>query len=142
MVFGSTQPETADNKWRRQLDVFVKENQKELAALAWGLWQENGSSQGTIGINLKPVPHFVYCPQDSIEKLNDNVDNRLQEILGLIKHHKPEIEVLMIAIGKDEVKLIYFESNPAPEECFNQVGKDINTLMDDLERGLSEKVNL
>ena len=69
-MFSSGQTETGDTKWRRQIDRFVKENQQELAALFWGLWLENGDSQGTIGIDIKPHPHFVYCPQNEIEKLN------------------------------------------------------------------------
>lgn len=65
-MFSIPQPETADNKWRRQLDKFVKNNQPELAALFWGLWLENGNSQGTIGIDFQPTPRFVYCPQSEI----------------------------------------------------------------------------
>jgi hypothetical protein len=58
-MFSIPQPETAENKWRGQLDRFVKNNQLELAALFWGLWLENGNRQGTIGIDLQPTPHFV-----------------------------------------------------------------------------------
>src|SRR5690349_5301060 len=104
MMFGSTQSESGDNKWRRQLDKFAKENQQELAALFWALWLENSDSQGTIGIDLQPTPHFVYCPKEAIEKLNDKVENRLQEILGIVENHKPEVEVVMIGIGKGEIK--------------------------------------
>ena len=39
-LFGKIQPEKAEDKWRLQLDQFVKANQQELAALAWGLFQE------------------------------------------------------------------------------------------------------
>ncbi|MDP5337561.1 MAG: hypothetical protein NWQ28_03175, partial [Nodularia sp. (in: cyanobacteria)] len=102
MMFGSNQPETGNSKWRGQLDRFVKENQRDLAALFWGLWLENGNSQGTVGIDLQPTPHFIYCPQAAIEDLNQKVDNRLQEILGIVDHHKPEMEVVMIGIGKGE----------------------------------------
>ncbi|MBW4563215.1 MAG: hypothetical protein KME32_19115 [Mojavia pulchra JT2-VF2] len=139
MFFGSTQPESADNKWRGQLDRFVKENQQELAALFWGLWLANGNSQGTIGIDLQPTPHFVYCPQDQIEKLNSKVENRLQEILGIIENHKPEVEVVMIGIGKGEIKLIQFAPEPPPPTCFEQVGKDVDDLLELLEQRMSEK---
>lgn len=139
-MFSSTQPESADNKWRRQLDQFVKANQQELAALSWGLWLENGDSKGTIGINLEPTPHFVYCPKEAIETLNNSVENKLQEILGIIDAHNPEKEVLMIGIGSDQIKLIQFEPEPTPPVCFEQVGADINTLLERLEQGLNEQM--
>ncbi|MEH2070555.1 MAG: hypothetical protein V7K47_20740 [Nostoc sp.] len=140
MMFGSTQPETGDNKWRRQLDKFVKANQKELAALFWGLWLANGDSQGTIGIDLQPTPHFVYCPKEQIEKLNDKVENRLQEILGIVENHKPEVEVVMIGIGKGEIKLIQFAPEPAPAICFEEAGKDVDGLLELLEQRMSEEI--
>ncbi len=140
MFFGSTQSESADNKWRGQLDRFVKANQPELAALFWGLWLENGNSQGTIGIDLQPTPHFVYCPKDEIEKLNSKVENRLQEILGIVENHKPEVEVVMIGIGKGEIKLIQFAPEPAPPACFEQVGKDVDGLLELLEQRMSEQI--
>jgi hypothetical protein len=137
-MFGTSQSESGDSKWRRQLDGFVKTHQQELAALSWGLWLENNDSQGTIGINLQPTPHFVYCPQESIESLNNQVENRLQEILGIVEHHKPEVEVLMIGIGKGEIKLIQFEPQTPPPNCFEQLGKDVNGLLDMLEQQLGE----
>jgi hypothetical protein len=140
MMFGINQPESGENQWRGQLDRFVKGNQQELAALAWGLWLANGDSQGTIGIDLQPTPHFVYCPQEAVEKLNSNVENRLQEILGIIEHHQPEVEVLMIAIGKDEIKLIQFAPEPAPPVCFEQFGQDVDGLLDLLEQRLNEAI--
>ncbi|ARV62650.1 hypothetical protein BZZ01_32025 [Nostocales cyanobacterium HT-58-2] len=138
MIFAPTQPESPDNQWRHQLDKFVKENRQELAALSWGLWLENGDSKGAIGIDLQPTPHFVYCPKEAIEKLNDRVENRLQEILGLVKHHNPEVEVLMIGIGKDQVKLIYFQPELAPPACHEQIGKDVDALLADLEQSLNK----
>ncbi|MFN6516132.1 MAG: hypothetical protein RMY29_016760 [Nostoc sp. CreGUA01] len=140
MMFGSSQPETGDNKWRRQLDKFVKANQQELAALFWGLWLVNGDSQGTVGIDLQPKPHFVYCPQEQIENLNIRVENRLQEILGIVENHKPEVEVVMIGIGKGEIKLIQFAPEPPPPICFEQVGKDVDGLLELLEQRMSEEI--
>jgi hypothetical protein len=140
MMFGSTQPELTDSKWRQQLDRFVKANQLELAALAWGLWSENGNNLGTIGIDFKLKPHFVYCSQAAIEILNDKVENRLQEVLGLIKHHKPEVEVLMLGIGREQVKLIYFEPQPAPPICLEQVGMDLDSLIKSLEQRMSQEI--
>lgn len=139
MMFGSTQSESSD-KQLRQLDRFVKENQPELAALFWGLWLQNGSSQGTIGIDLQPTPHFVYCPQAEIERLNNKVENRLQEILGIIENHKPEIEVVMIGIGKGEVKLIQFAPEPTPPTHFEQIGKDVDELLELLEQRMSTQL--
>ncbi len=141
MMFSSTQPESADNKWRRQLDQFVKTNQQELAALAWGLWLENGDTKGTIGINLEPTPHFVYCPKEAIETLNNNVENKLQEILGIVDAHNSEKEVLMIGIGSDQIKLIQFEPEPPPPVCFEQVAEDVDALLERLEQRLTEQLH-
>ena len=77
-------PDDRENNWRYQINNFVKANKQKLAALAWGLLQEWGDSQGTLGIDLKPKPHFIRCSQESLEKLNSQVDNRIQEILGII----------------------------------------------------------
>lgn len=139
-MFSIPQPETEENKWRGQLDRFVKDNQPELAALFWGLWLENGNSQGTIGINLLPQPHFVYCPQTEIEKLNERVENRLQELLGIIDNNKPETEVVMIAIGKGEIKLIQFAPKLSSETYFHELGKNIDELMDLLEQRLVAQI--
>ncbi|NMF64046.1 beta-carboxysome assembly chaperone CcmS [Brasilonema octagenarum] len=141
MMFASTQSQSPNDEWRRQLNRFVKENQQELAALSWGLWLENGDGKGTIGIDLQPTPHFVYCPKEAIEQFNTTVENRLQEILGIVKHHKPEVEVLMLAIAKDQVKLIYFEPEPAPPSCYERVGKDVDTVLEHLEQVLSKQFN-
>ncbi|MEH2115475.1 beta-carboxysome assembly chaperone CcmS [Nostoc sp.] len=140
MFFGNSQPELGDTKWRRQLDKFVKANQQELAALFWGLWLANGDSQGTVGIDLQPTPHFVYCPKEQIENLNNKVDNRLQEILGIVENHKPEVEVVMIGIGKGEIKLIQFAPEPAPPICFEQAGKDVDGLLDVLEERMRGEI--
>ena len=136
-MFSSTQPNSGEKNWRRQLDQFVKANQQELAALSWGLWLENGDSAGTLGIDLEPTPHFVYCPKEAIETLNSNVENQLQEVLGVVNAHKPEQEVLIIGIGSDQIKLIHFEPEPAPPACFEQVAADVNTLLERLEQRLS-----
>lgn len=139
-MFSSIQADSPENQWRYQLDRFVKNHQQELAALTWGLWLENGNSKGTIGIDLQPTPHFVYCPQTAVEKLNDGVDNKLQEVLGIIKHYNPEVEVLMIGIAKDQIKLIYFEPEIAPLVCFKELGNDINLLLESLEQKMAEQL--
>lgn len=138
---GSSEPETAENLWRRQLAQFVKDNQKDLAALAWGLWLERQNKEEALGIDLKPVPHFVYCPKKAVEELNQKVNKHLQEILGVLDNHNPEKEVLIIGIGEGQLKLIQFETEPAPPVCFEQVGADVNTLLDRLEQRLAQQVN-
>ncbi len=139
-MFSGIQPETGDNNWRRLFDKFVKANQPELAALFWGLWLENGDTQGTIGIDLQPQPHFVYCPKEAVKNLNERVENRLQELLGIIENNKPETEVLMIGIGKGEIKLIQFAPEPSPQVCFEQVGKDVDSLLESLEERIIEQI--
>lgn len=141
MIFATTRPESPDNQWRRQLDRFVKQHQQELAALSWGLWLENGDSKGTIGIDLQPTPHFVYCPKEAIEKLNTRVEKKLQEVLGILENYKTEVEVLMIGIGKDEIKLIYFEPEVAPPTCYERLGEDVNSLLEHLEQLLNQQFN-
>lgn len=138
----TNQPDLDEKSWQRQLDGFVEMNQKELAALAWGLHLQWGEQADTLGIDLKPTPHFVACPKSAIEQLNKNVKNRLQEILGIVDGYQPEKEVLMIGIGSDHVKLIYFESEPSPPECFEQVGKDVDTLLKQLEELMTIQINL
>ncbi|MEM7724929.1 MAG: hypothetical protein AAF208_00990 [Cyanobacteria bacterium P01_A01_bin.45] len=142
MIFTSTQPESPEDKWKHHLNKFVKANQQQLAALSWGLWLQNGSTQGSIGIDLQPHPHFVYCPQEEVEKLNDRVDNQLQEILGLANNHNPEVEVLMIGIGKGQIKLIYFQPEISPPECFETLGRDVNTLLTQLEEEMNKTIKL
>ena len=139
-MFGSTQPHQKENPWRRQLDEFVKANKQELAALAWGLWLENGDSKGTLGIDISPMPHFVYCPKEAIETLNQKLENKLQEILGVVDAHKPEKEVLMIGIGSEQIKLIQFEPEPPPNVSFEQVAADVDTLLDRLEQRLTQQL--
>ena len=139
-MFGNTQPDIPQPKWLHKLDKFVKAHHLELAALSWALWQQNGNSQGTIGIDLQPKPHFVYCPKEAIEKFNDNVDNKLQEILGLVENYQPEAEVLMIGIGKEQIKLVYFEPETPPPLCFERVNQDVDGLMDLLEEWMGKEI--
>ncbi|MBD1927917.1 hypothetical protein H6F74_16940 [Trichocoleus sp. FACHB-90] len=141
MQFGSTSPDSGEKNWRNQLNQFVKANQQELAALAWGLWLENGDTKGTLGLDIKPKPHFVYCPKQAIEALNNQVENKLQEILGVVDAHKPEVEVLIIGIGEGQIKIIQFEPDPPPPICFEQVGADVDTLLERIEQGMAEQID-
>lgn len=141
IMFGKPQPERAEDKWKGQLAQFAKDNQQELAALAWGLYLEGGESDDTLGIDLEPTPHFVYCPRKAIEELNRKAQNQLQEILGIVDAHNPEQEVLIVGIGKDQIKLIQFEPEPSPSACFEQMGENVDTLLNRLEQRLNEHLS-
>lgn len=138
MTFNNNLPQKNQNNWQHQLDKFVKANQKELAALAWGLKLEKGETDETIGIDFKGKPKFVYCAKAAIEKFNYNVDGKIQEILGLIDGYKPKLEVLMIAIGDGQIKLIYFQPEISPPNCFEQLGQNVDSLLEILEAEMSE----
>ena len=131
-----------NNNWQHKLDKFVKSHHKELAALGWGLHLEKGETNETIGIDLQGTPKFVYCPKAAIETLNYNVDGKIQEILGLVDNYKPELEVLMIAIGDGQIKLIYFQPEISPPDCFEQLGQDVDALLKLLETAISESIIL
>ena len=139
-MFSRPQPERAEDRWKHQLARFVQDNKQELAALSWGLFLERGESDETLGIDVQPKPHFVYCPKTAIEALNQRVENYLQEILGVVDAHQPDKEVLIIGIGNDQLKLIQFEPETPPPACFEQIGKDVNTLLDQLEQRLAEQI--
>jgi hypothetical protein len=140
LPLGTTLPDDAANQWRFQLDQFVKTNKVQLAALAWGFRQEWADMANTLGIDLEPTPHFVSCTKDAIERLNQQVDEKLQEILGIVDNYNPETEVAMIAIAKGQVKLIYFQSDPSPPECFLNLGADLDLLIADLETKMQQIV--
>jgi hypothetical protein len=131
-------PNTPENKWRMKLDRFVQANQKELAALAWGLQQEWDNSDNTLGIDLKPKPHFVVCSRKSLETLNKNVNGQIQEILGILDGYKRDEEVAVVAIGEGQIKLIHFQPKLTPANCFAEVNKDVDRLIELLETRLGE----
>ncbi|MGB3692415.1 MAG: hypothetical protein WA865_09780 [Spirulinaceae cyanobacterium] len=138
LSFGNSQPNRVASKWQRQLDQFVRDHRQELAALVWGMSQQPEGENKTVGIDCQQVPRFVYCPRDAVEKLNFNVNEHLQEILGVIDGHNSAEEVLMIGIGDGEIKLINFKPEPSPPECFEEVGEKIGILLDKLEQSLGE----
>lgn len=133
LPLGTTIPDDAANQWRYQLDQFVKANRPQLAALAWGFRQEWADTDNYLGIDLEPKPHFVSCAKDAIAKLNQQVDEKLQEILGILDHYNPETEVVIIAIAKGQIKLIYFQSDLPPSEYFTNLGADLDLLITELE---------
>lgn len=138
----NNEPLEQQNDWRARLDKFVRDNQQELAALAWGLNLEKGESNDTLGISLTPTPHFVYCSREAVEKLNRQVEGKINEILGIIDGYKPEEEVLAIAIGKNKIKLVYFKPDIPPPDCFEKVGEDVDTLLTRLEEMMSREIIL
>lgn len=135
----SLTPRNAENEWRFQLDQFVKEHQKQLAALSWGLRQE-WENTDTLGIDLCPTPHFVACSRQAIEELNRKVNDQLREALGVLDGYKPEEEVVIIGIGNGQIKLVNFQSDPPPPKCLQEVEEDIDTLIAQLEKRLVEQV--
>lgn len=139
MQFGNSQPPEANSIWRQQLDQFVQANQQALAAIAWGLRQERSDRDETLGIDLKPTPHFVCCAKEAIEILNRKVNNELQEILGIIDGHNPEQEVVILGIGEGQIKLIHFQPDPSPAQCFEQLGSDVAPLITQLEEQLAQR---
>lgn len=140
MMFGNPQLDGKENNWRYQLNKFVKANQRELAALSWSFSLANSDRQDTLAIDLKPTPHFIACPKAELEKLNQNLDNHIQEILGLIDGYQPDKEVVIIAIGNSQIKLIQFQSEPPPPVCYEEVAADLNTLVQLLEQRMSEQI--
>jgi len=139
--FDSPQPNTEQAQWKYRLDRFADDNRVELAALVWGMFGREGDKSRILGIDLKPTPHFVSCPLEAIETLNRDVDNQLQEILGLVDGHDPDREVLILGIGDGQIVLLDFEPDPPPPTCFERVSEDLETLFDKLELRLVDALD-
>jgi hypothetical protein len=139
-VFSKPQLDGKENNWRYQLNKFVKANQRELAALSWGFWLAKGGCQDTLAIDLKPTPHFISCPKAELEKLNQNLDNHIQEILGVVDGYDANKEVVIIAIGNSQIKLIQFLSEPSPPTCYQEIAADVDTLVQLLEQRMIEEI--
>jgi hypothetical protein len=140
--FNNPPLDNVEERWRAKLDRFVEENQPALAAVSWGLHQEWGNDQETLGIDLKPTPHFVRCSREAIELLNKKVDRKIQEILGILDGYDPQEEVAIIGIGDGQIKLIYFKPEPSPPDCFEQIERDLETLIEHLEQKMAETLRL
>jgi hypothetical protein len=129
-------------KWRSQVDWFVQDHRPQLAALAWGLqqeWQQDGT---ILGIDLQPQPHFIPCPPTELQTLNKRVGGRLQEILGIINGADLTQEVVILCLGGGQVKLIYFQAEPSPAECFQVHGADLDQLIADLEATMAKCIRV
>lgn len=142
MMFGSNQPSGVENNWRYQLNRFVKANQQELAALAWSFWQTNSDRQEVLLIDLKPTPHFIACPKQELEKLNEKIDNHIQEILGVVDNYQAEKEVVIIGVGNSQLKLIQFAPEPPPPMCYEQIAADMSALVELLEQRMAEQIKV
>lgn len=132
-------PNPKDNQWRIELDQFTQTYQKELSALAWILTQEWQDKTETLGIDLKPKPHFVACSRKAIEELNEKVNGNLQEILGILDNYDSQTEIVIIGIGEGQIKLINFKPKMSPQICFNEVNLDLNQLIEKLENIMLER---
>ena len=137
---GDNRPEIAAQKWRSQLDFLVDDFQQQLAALAWGLKQEWEESNDVLGIDLQPTPHFVACSQEELLKLNRNTRGRLQEILGIVDGYDPDVEVVIIGIGDGQIKLINFQPEISPADCFAATDGDLDRLISSLEAALADYI--
>ncbi|MGD1920204.1 MAG: hypothetical protein ACFCAD_15765 [Pleurocapsa sp.] len=135
---GNNRPEIAQQKWRSQLDRFVINYEFQLAALAWKLKQEWEDNNDVLGIDLQPKPHFVACSYENLEALNQNTRGQLQEILGIVDGYDPETEVVVVAIGEGQVKLINFQPESTPSECFSATDGDVDKLIATLENALEK----
>ncbi len=129
-------------KWRSHVDWFVQDYKPQLAALAWGLQQEWQNDGTILGIDLEPKPHFIPCAPDALQTLNKRVGGRIQEILGIINGANLEKEIVILCIGGGQVKLIYFEAEPSPQDCFQTHGSDLDQLIADLETVMADTIKL
>lgn len=136
----NNRPEIAQQKWRSQLDSFVIDYELQLAALAWGLKQEWKDSNDVLGIDLQPTPHFVACSPESLETLNKKTRGQLQEILGIVDGYNPETEVVIVAIGAGQIKLINFQPETSPPDCWKTTDGDLDSLITTLEVALTQYV--
>ncbi len=146
MIFSTPQPESSRNSWKEELDLFVRENKQELAALAWGIYQQQqeagNENPDTLGIDLEPSPHFICCSRESVETLNRKVGDRLREVLGIIDNHQPDKEVLILGVGAGQIQLVQYEADPVPPQCFQNVGETVDRLLDILEARMVEQINI
>jgi len=138
---GPTSPDDGTNPWRYQLDQFAKDQQQALAALAYGFHQQWPDKGQYLGLDLQPTPHFISCDPTAIARLNDQVNGRIQELVGILNGYDPTTEVAIFVIGPTQFKLLFFQPDPKPETCFQQIGLAIDALTDQLETALNLKMN-
>ncbi|MDB9494102.1 hypothetical protein PN441_18990 [Spirulina major CS-329] len=139
-MFGSRPPQTDSEPWKYRLDQFARDCRPQIAALSWSFHLANPETTDVLGIDLQPQPHFVTCPRRAVEALNQNVAHQLQEVLGLLDAYQPETEVLILAIGDGQIKILFFEPDPTPPEAYQTLDEPVlETLMVELEDELARR---
>jgi len=134
-------PDDQKNPWRYRLDQFTKEEQTGLAALAWAFHQQWPDKEQYLGLDLHPQPHFISCDPTAIAKLNDQVNGRIQEMVGILNGYDPNTEVAIFVVGPAQFKLLFFQPEPNPAQCFEASGLTITQLQEQLETVLQEKLS-
>lgn len=139
-MFGSRPPQTDSEPWKYRLDQFARDCRPQIAALSWSFHLANPETTDVLGIDLQPQPHFVTCPRRAVETLNKNVAHQLQEVLGLLDAYNPETEVLMLAIGDGQIKILFFEPDLTPPAAYESLDEPVlETLMVELEEELARR---
>ncbi len=123
--FGRPPSPSPDQQWMQTLDIFVRAQQREFAALTWALAQEQADPPETLGIDLRPTPHLIACPKPALESLNRKVGGQLRELLGVIDGYQPERELLLLGIGEGQIKAIVLEPDLPPPDCLAQFDGDV-----------------
>lgn len=139
-MFNAPQPRRQE-RWQWELDRFVDQYRIPLAALAWSLGREWGDRQRTLGIDLRPQPHFVPCDRPSLDRLNEAVQGQIQEILGIVDGYDPDREVTVLVIGPGQVKLIHYQPPQTPPECAQAWQGSLDALIAHLETALGEMIS-
>lgn len=129
----------SDEIWKARIDQFTQTNRTQVAALAWGFAQAAQDEADTLGIDLKPTPHFVTCSRETLDRLNENVGFTLQELLGIRDHYDPATEVFILVIGEGQLKLIYFVPELAPPDCYAQCNLSVEALQEQLAQDLQTR---
>ena len=82
------------------------------------------------------------CSRDSLEQLNTQVNRQIQEILGVLDGHDPNLEVAIVGIGIGQIKLIHYQPQVPPPDSFREAGENIEQLIELLESQLNRLVFL
>lgn len=141
-AFDPTAPDDAAHPWRYRLDQFTKEHQVPLAALAHGFHQQWPDKAQYLGLDLQPTPHFISCDPTAIARLNDQVNGRIQELVGILNGYDPTTEVAIFVVGPTQLKLLFFQPQPTPQDCFEQLGQSLASLTATLEQALATALDL
>lgn len=135
-------PDDGQHPWRYQLDQFVKQEQIPLAALAWAFYQQWPDKEQYLGLDLQPQPHFVSCDRQAIARVNEQVNGCIQEMVGILNGYDPQTEVAIFVIGPGQFKLLFFQPQPSPAQCWQNLGLTMDGLTEQLELGLAKGLTL